>query len=54
MDEIESALNLTQRNKAGVVGGGGGGGYEHLVYGSPLLYDVLSRYFNAVIRVSYA
>ncbi|MEW8150680.1 MAG: reverse transcriptase family protein [Candidatus Thiodiazotropha endolucinida] len=28
--------------------------YEHLVYGGPFLYDVLSRFFNAVIRLSYA
>ena len=51
VEEVESALKLTQRNKAGV---DDGLMYEHFVYGGPLLCDVLSRFFNAVVKLSYA
>ena len=51
VEEVESALKLAQRNKAG---GDDGLMYEHFVYGGPLLCDVLSRFFNAVVKLSYA
>ena len=51
VEEVESTLKLTQRNKAG---GDDGLMYEHFVYGGPFVCDVLSRFFNAVVKLSHA
>ncbi|MEW8561249.1 MAG: hypothetical protein AB2541_04060 [Candidatus Thiodiazotropha sp.] len=51
VEEVGSALNLMHRNKAG---GDDGLMYEHLIYGGPFLHEILSKFFNAIVRFSYA
>ena len=51
VEEVESVLKLTKRNKAG---GRDGLMYEHFVYGGLFLCNILTKLFNAVIRHSNA
>ena len=51
VEEVESALKLTKRNKAG---GADGLMYEHFVYGGAFLCTILTTFINAVIKLSYA
>lgn len=51
VEEVGSALNLMLCNKAG---GDDGLKYEHLIYGGPFLHEILSKFFNAIVRFSYA
>ena len=51
VEEVEAALKLTNRNKAA---GEDGLMYEHLIYGGSFMSDILSKFYNAVIKLSYA
>lgn len=49
-EEVESAVRLAKMGKAG---GEDGITYEHILYGGPFLYEILAKFYNAIIRESY-
>ena len=51
VDEVGSAVKLAHKNKAG---GEDGITYEHVIYGGEFLFEIIAKFFNAVIRYSYA
>ena len=50
-EEVESAVKLAKCNKAG---GDDGLTYEHIEYGGQILFEFLSVFFTAMIRLSYS
>ena len=50
-DEVASAVKLTKSNKAG---GEDGIVYEHIKYGGRVVFDVLAKFYTAIVRQSYA
>ena len=51
VDEVGSAVKLAHKNKAA---GEDGITYEHVIYGGEFLFEIIAKFFNAVIRYSYA
>ena len=50
-DEVKSAVKLAQKNKAGrdygIV-------YEHIKFGGSVLFEILSKFYTAIIKLAHA